>query len=62
VPQPFVSGYHAVHAQVHHVLEECPIGQEIRPEDRLRGTGGKERCLECQAILEDRADRPVFGR
>jgi len=63
MPQAFLRGYHALDADVHHVLDERPIGQEMPPEDRLRGTGGKARCLKCQAILEDRADnRPGFGR
>jgi hypothetical protein len=54
---PKVPAYHTnspeyppTHREVYHDHSECKYGKEIKPQHRLVGTGGKQRCKECQRL------------
>jgi hypothetical protein len=48
--------YHTVNADsggaggVYHDREDCPAGKRILSEHRVSGTGGRDRCKECQNL------------
>jgi hypothetical protein len=35
---------------VYHDREDCPAGRRILPEHRVSGTGGRDRCKDCQSL------------
>jgi len=38
------------HTNVYHVCDECQDGKRIKPEHRIEGTGGKQRCKICMNL------------
>ncbi len=36
---------------VYHDREDCPAGQRILPEHRVSGTGGRNRCKDCESLV-----------
>jgi hypothetical protein len=48
--------YHTVNADsggsggVYHDREDCPAGKRILSEHRVSGTGGRDRCKDCQSL------------
>lgn len=39
--------YHAEDGKVFHTREDCTVGNDIEPGNRLKGDGGKKLCKEC---------------
>lgn len=50
-PQPVELAYHARRGAVHHVREDCPVGNNIEPQSRRKGDGGLPLCSECERLL-----------
>ena len=44
-----VQPYHSAKqgAYVHHVCSNCTVGNNIEPENKRSGTGGKRKCMMC---------------
>lgn len=40
--------WHSIKADVHHNETNCNTGNNIEPENRREGTGGKPLCAECK--------------
>lgn len=36
--------------RVYHDYRDCPNGQQVRPENRVAGTGGLPRCGGCKRL------------
>jgi hypothetical protein len=55
-PQSRCTPYHTVVSDsgggggVYHDREDCPAGRRILPERRVSGTGGRDRCKDCQKL------------
>lgn len=49
-PQSVELAYHARRAAVHHVREDCPMGNNIEPQSRRKGDGGLPLCSECERL------------
>lgn len=45
-----VSPFHAVLRSVHHDNSDCTEGNNIEPENRRSGTGGKPKCDHCKRL------------
>jgi hypothetical protein len=45
--------YHAENGKVHHTFPDCPTGNDIEPENRREGTGGKRLCSECKKLARE---------
>jgi len=39
--------YPPSHRNVYHDHDDCKYGKEIKPADRVKGTGNRPRCEEC---------------
>jgi hypothetical protein len=39
--------YPPAHREVYHDQDDCHDGRAIKPQHRLSGTGGKQRCKVC---------------
>jgi hypothetical protein len=48
-----VRPYRRNRARIYHDRADCPVGQKIRSQDLVAGTGGRSRCRRCRE-LEDR--------
>ena len=44
------SPWHSIKAHVHHDNTSCDTGDNIEPENRRDGTGGKPLCRECAGL------------
>lgn len=42
-----VDPYHSVKGSVYHDTDTCTEGNNIEPENRRSGTGGKPKCATC---------------
>lgn len=42
--------YPPTHRNVYHDHDDCPYGQNIKPWDRVSGTGNRPRCDECTKL------------
>ena len=42
--------YPPTHREVYHDYDNCQYGKAIKDEHRLKGDGGKSRCLKCKAL------------
>jgi hypothetical protein len=50
-----VSPYHTIldsdkPRKVYHYRNDCPKGKQIKEEDRMEGTGGRDKCWECAQL------------
>ena len=47
--------YHSIKsdADIYHLCENCTIGNNIEPENRRSGTGGKTTCDECKDKIKN---------
>jgi len=45
-----VSPWHSTKRNVHHINTNCNTGNNIEPENKRPGTGGKRLCKECEAL------------
>ncbi len=45
-----VSSWHSIKGNVHHNNTNCNTGNNIEPENRRPGKGGKPLCKECKAL------------
>ncbi|WP_176985307.1 hypothetical protein [Asanoa ishikariensis] len=44
------ASWHSILSSVHHNETRCNTGNNIEPENRRSGTGGKPLCRECAAL------------
>jgi hypothetical protein len=44
------SPWHSIKQNVHHNNTDCPEGNNIEPENRRSGTGGKPLCDRCENL------------
>jgi len=44
------SPWHSVKEDVHHDNTDCTEGNNIEPENRREGTGGKRKCKRCKQL------------
>jgi hypothetical protein len=44
------ANYSTQHRHVYHDCDACHVAKNVKPEDRVLGTGGKQRCKECVNI------------
>lgn len=45
-----VTAYHSSNPSdpdVYHDYDDCPTGQQIPPQNKVPGTGGYRRCMQC---------------
>lgn len=45
-----VSPWHSINEPVHHNNTDCNTGNNIEPENRREGDGGKRLCKECEGL------------
>jgi len=50
---PKTSPWHSIKQNVHHNNTECNEGNNIEPENRREGTGGKPLCENCKKLNEE---------
>ena len=48
------SPWHSTKQTVHHDNTACKTGNNIEPENKRTGTGGKPLCQECKALDQKR--------
>ena len=41
--------YHSVRSPIHHIYDDCFVGNNIEAENRRLGTGGKRICNFCKS-------------
>lgn len=47
---PKTSPWHSTKQTVHHDNNTCKTGNNIEPENKRTGTGGKPLCQECKTL------------
>lgn len=47
---PQTAPWHSVKQNVHHDNTNCTEGNNIEPENRRSGTGGKPKCQHCEKL------------
>ncbi len=47
------SPWHADGSDVHHECSNCTEGNNIEPENRRSGTGGKRLCKTCKDLIKN---------
>ena len=45
-----VAPFHSIYSDVHHNNNRCTEGNNIEPENRRSGTGGKPLCNHCARL------------
>ena len=48
------TAYHAGDSDVYHIFDDCTVGNNIEPDKRKEGTGGKRLCQVCKAKKGER--------
>ena len=52
--------YPPTHRNVFHNHSLCEHGKAIKPEHRVPGTGGLERCDRCEALADEAHGSPIL--
>ena len=45
-----VAPFHSIKSSVYHDNNQCTEGNNIEPQNKLQGTGGKPKCQHCQRL------------
>ncbi len=46
--------YYSTKGSVHHIYNNCTVGNNIEKENRRSGTGGKPLCSVCKKMKEEK--------
>ena len=58
-----VRPYRRQRARHYHDRADCPVGQRIRSQDLVAGTGGRSRCEQCRELEDEQPAHPtVLGQ
>jgi hypothetical protein len=59
---PRVVEFHAKASDVYHDVAACKTGDNVQPENRRPGAGGRKRCEECEELAPSEAPARAAGR